>query len=316
VKFTVSSFVRFGSSFIVAVFGKHRILPDLQEMEGKGKQMGEGAEVVTATLQFRVTDFSDEILLMVLFKLSMKDLCNTSFTCKRLNQLANDDRIWRAFCMEYNRDNNDTSLPYSPPSGFNWKDALKEVSMRDGPVQFPPEMIIPDSPKIVVLGSGNVGKSAICTRFCYGLFIEEYDPTIEDCARPSIWYGTDKRVYVYILDASGIGEFTSLREVYMKQAHGFVLVYSIVSQCTFTDLMPIVNEIARVHGKVPDDIPIVIAGNKVDLANQRVVSYIQGQRLARSIGASFYETRLVTFFSPPLRSHPPFDIRVINQLIW
>ena len=37
--------------------------------------------------------------------------------------------------------------------------------------------------KIVVLGSGGVGKSALTVQYCCGTFVEKYDPTIEDFYR-------------------------------------------------------------------------------------------------------------------------------------
>ena len=37
--------------------------------------------------------------------------------------------------------------------------------------------------KLVVLGSGGVGKSALTVQFIQGVFVEKYDPTIEDCYR-------------------------------------------------------------------------------------------------------------------------------------
>lgn len=34
--------------------------------------------------------------------------------------------------------------------------------------------------KIVVLGSGGVGKSALTVQFVQGIFVEKYDPTVSD----------------------------------------------------------------------------------------------------------------------------------------
>ena len=40
-----------------------------------------------------------------------------------------------------------------------------------------------DAIKIVVVGPGGVGKSALTVQFVQGIFLETYDPTIEDFYR-------------------------------------------------------------------------------------------------------------------------------------
>ena len=40
--------------------------------------------------------------------------------------------------------------------------------------------------KVVILGSGGVGKSALCIQYIQGHFVDQYDPTIEDSYRKQV----------------------------------------------------------------------------------------------------------------------------------
>uniref|UniRef100_A0A8C5WK36 RAP1B, member of RAS onco family n=1 Tax=Leptobrachium leishanense TaxID=445787 RepID=A0A8C5WK36_9ANUR len=115
--------------------------------------------------------------------------------------------------------------------------------------------------KLVVLGSGGVGKSALTVQFVQGIFVEKYDPTIEDSYRKVC------------------EQFTAMRDLYMKNGQGFALVYSITAQSTFNDLQDLREQILRV--KDTDDVPMILVGNKCDLEDERVVGKEQGQNLAR-----------------------------------
>ena len=55
-----------------------------------------------------------------------------------------------------------------------------------------------------------------------------------------------------ILDTAGTEQFTAMRDLYMKNGQGFVLVYSITAQSTFNDLMDLREQILRV--KDTDDV--------------------------------------------------------------
>ena len=79
-----------------------------------------------------------------------------------------------------------------------------------------------------------------------------------------------------------------MRDLYMKNGQGFILVYSITSQATFNDLIDIKDQIMRVKD-VGDDIPMVLVGNKNDLEDERVVGKQNGEALARSFGCTFLE---------------------------
>ena len=84
-------------------------------------------------------------------------------------------------------------------------------------------------------------------------------------------------------------QFTAMRDLYMKNGQGFVLVYSITAQSTFNDLQDLREQILRV--KDTDDVPMVLVGNKCDLEDERVVGKDQGLNLARQFNnCSFMET--------------------------
>lgn len=91
--------------------------------------------------------------------------------------------------------------------------------------------------KVVVLGSGGVGKSALTVQFVTGSFIEKYDPTIEDFYRKEIEVDSSPSV-LEILDTAGTEQFASMRDLYIKNGQGFILVYSLVNQQSFQVTLP------------------------------------------------------------------------------
>ncbi|KAG1219316.1 hypothetical protein G6F35_007587 [Rhizopus arrhizus] len=101
--------------------------------------------------------------------------------------------------------------------------------------------------KPVVLGSGGVGKSALTVQFVQAIFVEKYDPTIEDSYRKQVEVD-GYQCMLEILDTAGTEQFTAMRDLYMKNGQGFVLVFSITLKSTLTDLNEIREQIIRVKG--------------------------------------------------------------------
>ncbi|CAI9719652.1 ras-related protein Rap1 [Octopus vulgaris] len=141
--------------------------------------------------------------------------------------------------------------------------------------------------KLVVLGSGGVGKSALTVQFVQGIFVEKYDPTIEDSYRKQVEVD-GQQCMLEILDTAGTEQFTAMRDLYMKNGQGFLLVYSITAQSTFNDLQDLREQILRV--KDTNDVPMLLVGNKCDLEDERVVGKDQGTNLARQFNCGFLET--------------------------
>lgn len=92
-----------------------------------------------------------------------------------------------------------------------------------------------------------------------------------------------------LLDTAGTPEFTAMRELYMQNGEGFVLLYSIISESSFNDIPDIYNQILRAKKEIPV-IPMILAGNKCDLVEERVISEDQGKALAAQFNCAFLET--------------------------
>lgn len=140
--------------------------------------------------------------------------------------------------------------------------------------------------KVVVLGSGGVGKSALTVQFVSGTFVEKYDPTIEDFYRKEIEVDQNPAI-LEILDTAGTEQFASMRDLYIKNGQGFVLVYSVTGQHTFRDAKPLREQIQRVKGV--EKVPIVLVGNKCDLEKEREVSMNDGLMLSQEWSCPFFE---------------------------
>eukprot|EP01124_Arcella_intermedia_P005348 TRINITY_DN13149_c0_g2_i2.p1 TRINITY_DN13149_c0_g2~~TRINITY_DN13149_c0_g2_i2.p1 ORF type:complete len:148 (-),score=37.92 TRINITY_DN13149_c0_g2_i2:128-571(-) len=95
-----------------------------------------------------------------------------------------------------------------------------------------------------------------------------------------------------ILDTAGTEQFTAMRDLYMKNGQGFILAYSIIAPSTFNDIPELRDQIARV--KDTENFPLVLVGNKCDLADQRVITTEQGEALATKFNAKFIEASAKT----------------------
>ncbi|KAK6472198.1 GTPase NRas [Huso huso] len=144
--------------------------------------------------------------------------------------------------------------------------------------------------KLVVVGAGGVGKSALTIQLIQNHFVDEYDPTIEDSYRKQVVIDGETCL-LDILDTAGQEEYSAMRDQYMRTGEGFLCVFAINNSKSFADIHLYREQIKRV--KDADDVPMVLVGNKCDLPT-RTVDTKQAQELARSYGIEFVETSAKT----------------------
>jgi GTPase SAR1 family protein len=79
----------------------------------------------------------------------------------------------------------------------------------------------------------------------------------------------------------------AMRDLYMKTGQGFLLVFSITSSSSLSELAGLREEIIRI--KDDENVPIVIVGNKADLEEQRAVPRARAFAISQRWGAPYYE---------------------------
>jgi len=140
--------------------------------------------------------------------------------------------------------------------------------------------------KIVIVGGGGVGKSALTIQLIQNNFIDEYDPTIEDSYRKQV--SIDQETCLLdILDTAGQEEYSAMRDQYMRTGQGFLCAFSVTSRSSFEEICSFREQILRV--KDADAVPIVLVGNKCDLTGDRQVTSIEGADLAKAFACPFFE---------------------------
>ncbi|KAG5360091.1 Ras-like protein [Yarrowia sp. B02] len=141
--------------------------------------------------------------------------------------------------------------------------------------------------KLIVLGDGGVGKTALTIQLCLNHFVEEYDPTIEDSYRKQVVLD-GQTAMLEILDTAGQEEYTALRDQWIRDGEGFILVYSITSRSSFSRIRTYYEQIQRVK-EDDEGFSVVIVANKSDRTTERVVSLEDGKALARELNSGFFE---------------------------
>lgn len=139
--------------------------------------------------------------------------------------------------------------------------------------------------KIVVIGDSGVGKTCIAQRAVSDQF---------DIANPATVGGAHfilkvdrddgSDITFNIWDTAGQDEFRSLVPMYFQNAALAIVVYDITSQITFDHL----NDWFVLLRQRADDIDTVLVGNKLDMADERVITFDQGINFSHEVGASTY----------------------------
>ncbi|MFX0150280.1 MAG: Rab family GTPase [Candidatus Hodarchaeota archaeon] len=137
--------------------------------------------------------------------------------------------------------------------------------------------------KIVLIGDGGVGKTAIREQYLGKGFQSQYVLTIgaDFALSENIVNGTAVKYQIW--DLAGQERFDVVREVYYRGALGALLVYDVTRPESFYNIPKWVNELWTNNGR--DKVPIILVGNKMDLREtfNETISPKHGRSMAQKL---------------------------------
>ena len=141
--------------------------------------------------------------------------------------------------------------------------------------------------KLLFLGDIKVGKTYIINRFIYDSFNTNYEPTLGIDFYSKTLRLEDKTVKLQIWEIGGQEKLRSLIPNYIRDSSMVVVVFDVTNKQSFYNCDKWVETIRCDRGS---EVVIVILGNQIDEAEERVVSVDEAVAKAASLEVMYFET--------------------------
>ena len=140
--------------------------------------------------------------------------------------------------------------------------------------------------KIMLLGNTAVGKTSFILKYTENTFQEVHLSTIGVDFRVKTITYENKNYKLSIYDTTGQERYKSLAFSLIKNVDGIILMYDVTDESTFKSVP---NWIQSARDKKGENYPIILLGNKIDLADRRKVTTEDGEEIAKKNGLDFFE---------------------------
>ncbi|XP_016059100.1 PREDICTED: ras-related protein Rab-17 [Miniopterus natalensis] len=141
--------------------------------------------------------------------------------------------------------------------------------------------------KLVLLGSGSVGKSSLALRFVRNDF-RSILPTVGCAFFTKVVDLGAASLKLEIWDTAGQEKYHSVCHLYFRGANAALLVYDITSKDSFRKAQQWLRDLEREF--LPGEVVVMLVGNKADLSEEREVTFEQGKEFAETQRLLFMET--------------------------
>ncbi|XP_061403100.1 ras-related protein Rab-3D-like [Lethenteron reissneri] len=161
--------------------------------------------------------------------------------------------------------------------------AVGEAGGGAGGVEQPFDLMF----KLLIIGNSGVGKTSLLFRYAEDSFTAAFVSTVGIDFKVKTLRRGGKTIKLQIWDTAGQERYRTITTAYYRGAMGFLLVYDITSQESFTAITDWATQITAYSW---DSARVIVVGNKCDLEPERVVATDTGKRLAEQLGFGFRET--------------------------
>lgn len=98
-------------------------------------------------------------------------------------------------------------------------------------------------------------------------------------------------VHLEILDTAGQDDFSPLRDSWIRESEGFILIYGVTDRESLEYLTGILAQIERTKSEIPGwhRRNILVCGNKIDLVDRRSVGQAEAEAWGREHGVQMCE---------------------------
>ncbi|CAF3151567.1 unnamed protein product [Rotaria socialis] len=141
--------------------------------------------------------------------------------------------------------------------------------------------------KLLIIGNSSVGKTSFLFRYADDSFTSAFVSTVGIDFKVKTVFRHDKRVKLQIWDTAGQERYRTITTAYYRGAMGFILMYDITNEESFNAVQ---DWVLQIKSHSWEKSPVILVGNKCDMADERNVQSETGERLASELGLEFFET--------------------------
>merc|ERR1711998_96899 len=145
--------------------------------------------------------------------------------------------------------------------------------------------------KLLLIGDSGVGKSCLLCRYSDDVFNSNFITPIGIDFKIRTIELDGAKIKLQIWDTAGQERFRTITQAYYRGAMGILLVYDVTDDKSFNNIRTWMRNIEQ-HAN--EQVVKILLGNKCDMPDKKMVTWEQGNDLAKEYGIEFFETSAKT----------------------